>query len=61
MAFVYMGVIFFATIAAVAFIKSLNLGLGLSATILIPLFLLVIYCLARVQPKEPKSDKDSNK
>jgi hypothetical protein len=33
----------------------------MSAVIIIPLFLFVIFCLAWVQPKEPKSKKDTVK
>lgn len=61
MSLIYMGLIFFCTIAAMAFIKSLNLSSGMSAVIIIPLFLFVIFCLAWVQPKEPKSKKDTVK
>jgi hypothetical protein len=59
MAFVYMGLIFFGFIAAMALIKFLNLGSGLTAAIIFPLFLFVIFCLAWVQPKDSKSEKGS--
>lgn len=39
----------------------LNLGGWLNAAIFIPLVLLVVYSLARIQPKKTRGEKDSNK
>jgi hypothetical protein len=46
--------IFFVTIINVG---PMNLGVWLKAAIIVPLVFLVVYSLARIQPKELKSGK----
>jgi hypothetical protein len=52
MQFLFAGICFFGTIAAMIFVKSLNLGAGLTIAIIVPLVFLVIYSLARIKPKK---------
>jgi uncharacterized membrane protein YobD (UPF0266 family) len=52
MEYIFMGVIFIIVVAAMLFIKTLNLGAGLTIALVAPLILLAIYSLARIQPKE---------
>lgn len=56
MHYIYMGVIFIVVVAAMIFIKTMNLGAGLTIAIVAPLILLAIYSLARVQPRETTAD-----
>jgi amino acid transporter len=50
--------VFFVTTVNLA---PLDLGGWLKAAIIIPLVLLVVYSLARIQPKKPEAEKDTNK
>lgn len=54
---VFMAVILFIFVAALLFIKSLNLSVALTTAIILFLILLAIYSLARVQPKEINDEK----
>jgi len=61
MQLIFAGVCFFGSIAAMIFVKSLNLGAGLTITIIIPLTFIVIYSLARIKPKKMGAEKDTPK
>ena len=61
MQYIFAGICLFGTLAGMIFIKSLDLGGWLTAAILIPLVLLVVYSLARIHPKKPEAGKDTNK
>lgn len=54
---VFMAVILIIFVAALLFIKSLNLSVALTSAIIFFLILLAIYSLARVQPKEINDEK----
>lgn len=54
---VFMAVILNIFVAALLFIKSLNLSVALTSAIIFFLILLAIYSLARVQPKEINDGK----
>lgn len=56
MQFIFVGICFLGAIAAMIFVKSLNLGAGLTATFVIPLVFLVIYSMARIKSKEPEAE-----
>lgn len=55
MQYVFVAICFFGAVAAMLFIKSLNLSAGLTAVIVVPLVLLVIYSMARIKPKESET------
>lgn len=61
MEFIFMGLIFFATVAALAFIKYLALSAGLTMSLAIPAVFLAIYGLARVQPSATAVEKPAMK
>jgi len=61
MQYIFAGICLFGTVAAMVFLSSLHLGGGLTAAIVIPLIFLVVYSLARIHPKETKSEKDAGK
>jgi hypothetical protein len=61
MQLIFAGICFFGTVAGMIFIKSLDLGAGLTIAIIVPMVLLVVYSLARIQPKKPGAGKDTNK
>ena len=60
MAIIYMFVILFGAIAVMSFVKVLNLGSGSTSFIIILLFLLFIFLLAWIQPKERTTKEDTN-
>jgi hypothetical protein len=60
MQYIFAGICFFGAIAGMIYVKSVDLGAGLTIAIIIPLMLLVVYSLARIQSKKPKAEKDSN-
>lgn len=61
MQLIFAGICLFGAVAGMIFIKSLDLGAGLTIAIIVPLVFLVIYSLARIQPKKPEAEKDTNK
>lgn len=61
MQFILMGVTLCGIIAAMLFVKSLDLGTGLTMALVLPLVLLAVYCLARVQTEAPEAEKDGSK
>ena len=58
---IYAGICFFVAIAGMIFIKSMDLGAVLTIAIVVPLVLLVIDSLARIEPKKPEAEKNTNK
>jgi len=61
MQFIFVGIsilIFFVTTVNLG---SLDLSGWLKAAIIIPLVFLVVYSLARIQPKKPGAEKDTGK
>jgi hypothetical protein len=52
---------FFGFFAGMIFVKFQDLGAGLTIAIIAPLVFLVIYSLARIQPKKPEAENDINK
>ena len=61
MQYIFAGICLFGTVATMVFLRFLDLGGWLTAAILIPLVFLVIYSMARIQPKETKSEKNTGK
>jgi membrane protein implicated in regulation of membrane protease activity len=61
MQYIFAGICLFGAVATMVFLRFLHLGGWLTAAILIPLVLLAVYSLARIQPKETKSEKDTGK
>jgi hypothetical protein len=61
MQFIFVGICFFGAVAAMIFVKSQDLGAGLTIAIIVPLVFLVVYSLARIKPKKPEAEKDTNK
>ena len=56
MEYIYTALILVVVVAAMIFIKSMNLGAGLTISLVAPLILLAIYSLARIQPRESTPD-----
>jgi hypothetical protein len=61
MQYIFVGICFFGVVAGMIFVKSMDLGAGLTIAIIIPLMLLVVYSLARIKPKKPEAEKDTHK
>jgi amino acid permease len=61
MQLIFAGICFFGAIATMIFVKSLNLGAGLTIAIIIPLIFLVIYSMARIKPKKTGAEKNTHK
>lgn len=57
MQYIFMGVIFIIVVAAMIFIKTLNLGAVFTIALVVPLILLAIYSLARIQPRETPGEE----
>ena len=47
--------------ATIVFVSFLSWGGWLKAAILVPMVFLAVYSMARIPPKEPKSEKDAGK
>ena len=60
MQFIYMGLILCGTVAAMLFVKSLDLGNGLTIALVGPVVLLAIFGLAWAA-KEPEGKKNDSK
>ena len=60
MQWIFVGICFFGTVAAMIFVKSQDLNAGLTIAIIVPLVFLVIYSMARIKPKKPRAEKDTN-
>jgi hypothetical protein len=56
---IFVGICFIGAVAAMIFVKSLDLNAGLKVAIIIPLVILVVYSLARIKPKKPAAEKDT--
>jgi hypothetical protein len=54
---IFAGICVFGGAATIMFISSLDLSGWLKASIIVPLVFLVVYSLARIQPKETKPEK----
>jgi hypothetical protein len=61
MQWIFVGICFFGVVAGMMFVKSQDLGAGLTIAIIVPLVFLVIYSMARIKPKKPEAEKDTNK
>jgi hypothetical protein len=61
MQFIFVGICFIGVVAGMIFVKSQNLGAGLTIAIIVPLVLLVVYSLAKIKPKKPEAEKNTNK
>ncbi len=56
MQYIFVIISFLGGLAGMIFVKSLDLGAGLTATLVVPLVFLIIYSMARLKPKEPKNE-----
>ena len=61
MQWIFVSICFFGVVAGMMFVKSQDLGAGLTIAIIVPLVFLVIYSMARIKPKKPEAEKDTNK
>ena len=61
MQLIFAGICFFGTVAGMIFIKSLDLGAGLTIAIIVPLVILIVYSMARIPPKKSEAEKDTNR
>ena len=61
MQFIFAGICILVYFVTTVNLGPMDLGGWLKAAIIIPLVLLVVYSLARIQPKETKSGKDTGK
>jgi hypothetical protein len=61
MQYIFVGICFFGSIAAMIFVKSLDLNAGLTIAIIVPMIGLVIYSMARIKPKKPEAEIDIHK
>jgi energy-converting hydrogenase Eha subunit C len=61
MQLIRIGICFIGFIAILVLVKYLDLNGLLTAAIIIPLLLLMVYSLARIQAEKPKVEKDTNK
>lgn len=61
MQWIFVGICFFGFVAGMIFVKSQDLGAGLTIAIIAPLVFLVVYSLARIKPKKPEAEKNTNK
>jgi hypothetical protein len=61
MQWIFVGICFFGVVAGMMFVKSQDLGAGLTIAIIVPLVFLVIYSMARIRPKKARGGKDTNK
>lgn len=57
MQYIYVAISFFGGVAGMIFVKSLNLGFGLTAVLVIPLILNAVYSMARLKPKEMTAEE----
>lgn len=51
----------FGAAGIIIFLSTLDMGGGIKAAIIIPVVLIAVYGMARIQPKETKSEKDNEK
>lgn len=54
-------IFFFCAIGAIGVVKSLELSAGLTAAIVIPLVLLVVYILARIPPAKDAEEEEMDR
>ncbi|MFH1079003.1 MAG: hypothetical protein V1766_01875 [Pseudomonadota bacterium] len=60
MQYIFTGICFLGAVAIMLIVRSLDLNAGLTVAIILPTVLLVIYSLARLQPKKPAAEKVSD-
>ena len=51
----------FGAAGIIMFLSTLDMGGGIKAAIIIPVVLIAVYGMARIQPKETRSEKDTEK
>lgn len=61
MQWIFVVICFFGFFAGMIFVKSLDLGAGLTIAIIVPLVFLIVYSMARIKPKKSEAEKDTNK
>ncbi len=61
MQYVFAGICFVGCVAGMITLKFLDLNGWLTAAIIVPLILLVVYSTARIRPKKPESEQDTRK
>jgi len=57
----FAGICFFGLVVGIIFVKSQDLGAWLTIAIIVPLVILVVFSLARIQSKKPQTEKDTKK
>jgi len=57
MQYLFVIICFLGGVAGMIFVKSLDLGAGLTATLIVPQVFLIIYSMARLKPEEPKAER----
>ena len=58
---IFVGVCFFGAVAAMIFVKSLDVAAGVKVAMIIPLVFLVIYSLARIPPGKSEGREESRR
>jgi amino acid transporter len=61
MQFIFAGICILVFFVTTVNLGPLDLGGWLKAAIIIPLVFLVVYSLARIHPKEPEAEQDTDK
>lgn len=57
MQYIFVVVCFLVTAVGMSFVRSLDLGAGLTVALVFPQIFLVIYSLARIKPQEPEVEQ----
>ena len=55
------GIAVFSAVGIIIFLSSLDMNGGVKAAIIVLVVLIAVYSLARIQPKETTSEKDTGK
>lgn len=55
------GIAVFGAVGIIIFLSSLDMNGGVKAAIVALVVFIAVYCLARIQPKETTSEKDTGK
>lgn len=61
MQYIFAGICFVGCVAGMITLKVLDVNGWLTAAIIIPLILLVVYSMAKIQPKKPEMEQDTGK
>ena len=56
MQYIFVVISFLGGLAGMIGVKSLELNTGLTAALVVPLVILIIYSMARLKPEEPKAE-----